>query len=620
VAKFRRFAGGNIRVRRGLLAILPVFIGITVFLSPLGFEGSKPADRRGPAAEPGAPDSRELSAARYLLGSGDPPENRDMPAARNLPGSRNPPENRGPSENRKIPEDRNLEYKEQATALLARMNDEEALAQTFMLGWVGAEPSPLIMDWIRDRHIGGVKIFGWNTEDTTKLARTVGELQRASLEGKYGLPLLVATDQEGGWIRHVKGATSETPGNMAIGASGYPQDAYRAGYYIGRELAALGINMNFAPTVDLFTNRDSSLIGPRAFSSDPTQAGILGAAFMKGQMTAGIIPTAKHYPGHGDTDLDSHGVLPQINTPFEVLWERELVPYRILFREGLPAVMSGHLAFPRTKSAAAPASLSPYFLQEILRDQMGFHGLVITDDLMMNGATAYAGSLSMAAKQALLAGNDIVMLSRTPSLTEPIWTALAQAMKEEPEFRDRVWDAARRVLEVKFRYLQEESYLPALDKLDSELPNQEGAAFFLDLAVRSVTMLRGEILPRGGGGRILLAGQYEDFFRAGKAAYPEAVNYWYSEERGIPDFLWFIRNIDTLVFCLSNREGLQFLRSIEKLGKRVIVLSVLNPVYLESVPWVDGAVAVYSYAPESFTAAFSVLSGRIPPGGRPPYE
>jgi beta-N-acetylhexosaminidase len=201
-----------------------------------------------------------------------------------------------------------------------------------------------------------------------------------------------------------------------------------------------------------------------------------------------------------------------------------------------------------------------------------------------------------------------------------VWTALVQAVKEEPEFQDRVRDAARRVLEVKFRRLREESYLPDLEKLDSELPNQEGAAFFLDLAVRSVTLLRGEALPSGEGGRLILAGQYEDFFRAGKAAYPEAANYWYSEERGIPDFLWFVRNADTIVFCLSDRDGLKFLRNIETLGKRVIVLSVLNPVYLESVPWVDGAVAVYSYAPESFTAAFSVLSGRIPAGGRLPYE
>jgi beta-N-acetylhexosaminidase len=502
------------------------------------------------------------------------------------------------------------------------MSDEEALAQTFMLGWVGAEPSPLIMDWIRDRHIGGIKIFGWNTEDTHRLAKTVGDLQTASLEGKYGLPLLVATDQEGGWIRHVKGATSETPGNMAIGASGYPQDAYLAGYYIGRELAVLGINMNFAPTVDLFTNRSSSLIGPRAFGSDPTLAGILGTAFMKGQMAAGVIPTAKHYPGHGDTDLDSHGVLPRIDVPFEVLWERELIPYRILAREGLPAVMSGHLAFPLTRADSTPASLSSYFLREILREKIGYQGLVITDDLMMNGATTHAGSLSMAAKQALLAGNDIVMLSKTPNLFDPVWTALVRALNEEAPFRERVRDAARRILELKFQCLEEGGvpYIPDLEKLDSELPSPEGAAFFLDLAVRSVTLLRGEPLAAEQAGRLRLAGPYDDFFRAGAAAYPQAETYRWSSGRQAQDFLRRARNFDTIVFCLSDAEGLNLLRSIRDLDKTVIVMSVLNPVYLESVPWVQGAIAVYSYAPESFTAGFSVLAGRIGAGGRLPYE
>ncbi|MDR3020973.1 MAG: glycoside hydrolase family 3 protein, partial [Treponema sp.] len=321
-----------------------------------------------------------------------------------------------------------LPPKELAAAIEKTMTDEQALAQVFMLGWVGEEPSPLIMEWIRQRNIGGVKIFGWNTSDTQKLARTVGELQKASLEGAFSIPLLVATDQEGGWIRHVKGSTSETPGNMAIGASGFPRDAYLSGLYIGREMALLGVNMNFAPTVDLFTNRHSFLIGPRAFGSDPVRAGILGAAFMRGQLDAGIIPTAKHFPGHGDTELDSHGVLPRINVSFDTLWERELIPYRMLKAEGIPAVMSGHLAFPQTTGGGTPASLSSWFLKDVLRDKIGFDGVVITDDLMMVGATSYLGSISRTAKQAVVAGNDIIMFSNTPHLNDAIWTLLVNSM------------------------------------------------------------------------------------------------------------------------------------------------------------------------------------------------
>jgi beta-N-acetylhexosaminidase len=519
---------------------------------------------------------------------------------------------------------------ELAAAIEQAMTDDQALGQVFMLGWVGAEPSPLIMDWIRDRNIGGVKIFGWNTDDTTRLARTVGALQQVSLKGPFKIPLLVATDQEGGWIRHVKGSTSETPGNMAIGASGYPRDAYLAGYYIGRELALLGINMNFAPTVDLFTNRESELIGPRAFGSNPVNVGILGAAFMKGQQAAGIIPTAKHYPGHGDTDLDSHGVLPRIEVSFETLWDRELIPYRMLAAEGLPAVMSGHLAFPQTTAAMTPASLSSWFLQDLLREKMGYRGIIITDDLMMNGATSWAGSLSRAAKQALLAGNDIILFSKTPNLFDPVWTFLSSSMKEDAAFRLRVRDAARRTLAIKLRYLRGDKavpFIPNLQKVINGLPDPEGNAFFLNLAARSVTLVKPP--PQDGSsavfplkpenaGKVLLAGQYLDFFKAGKAAFPGAVSYWYSEVN--TELMTYARQSDTIIFCLSDYAGVRLLRQLQPLKKKIIVLSVLSPVYLESVPWVDGAVAVYSYAPESLAAGFSVITGRIAAGGKLPYD
>jgi beta-N-acetylhexosaminidase len=512
-----------------------------------------------------------------------------------------------------------------AAALVDRMSDEEALGQTFMLGWVGAEPSPLILDWIRDRNLGGVKIFGWNTADTRLLAETVGKLQTEALGTSLKIPLLVATDQEGGLVRHVKGATSETPGNMAIGASGRPIDAYQAGFYIGRELSLLGINMNFAPTVDLYTNRDSVLIGPRSFGSDPVQAGILGAAFVKGLGAAGIIATAKHYPGHGGTELDSHGVLPRIEAPFETLWERELVPYRLLAKEGLPAVMSGHIAFPGTPAGEAPASLSSWFLQDILREKIGYRGLIITDDLMMNGATAWSGSLSRAARDALLAGNDIILFSKTPSLYDPVWTFLLETMKKDPSFGERVRDAARRVLEVKLSYIADEKkvpYIPDLRKVDEGITDPEGAAFFLDLAVRSVTAVTnaGEgVIPLSPekAGRVLLAGQYGDFFSAGKKAYPGAVSYWYSSASA--ELLYYARNSDTVIFCLSDEAGVGVLQSLRDLGKRVVVFSVLSPVYLDKIPWAAGAVAVYSYAPDSFVAGFSALLGRIPAEGKLPF-
>jgi len=524
---------------------------------------------------------------------------------------------------------------ELAKNITEALNNEELLAQTFMFGWKDSEGSPSreILEWISKRGIGGVKVFGWNSGNLEKLARTIGLFQNSALSGSsaaaaFDIPLFVATDQEGGFVRHIKGATSDTPGAMAIGASGFPEDARRSGYYIGRELSVIGINMNFAPTVDLFTNHNSLLIGSRSFGDDPVKTGLLAIAFFRGLLAAGIIPTAKHFPGHGDTALDSHGILPQINAGFDTLWKRELVPYRMLVKEGIPAIMSGHIAFPNTEAKTASASLSPYFLKTVLREKIGFQGLIVTDDLAMNGATSRSGSLSETAKEALLAGNNIIMISQTPPLNAPLWTGLLAAMKDEPEFRQQVKDSVEKIIKAKLKYLRTKTagaspYIPDPARIRTEIPDKEGTEFFLNLAARSVTFVRNRNgalpLPPERAGKVLLAGQNLDFFKTGRAAYPGAKACWYSAQtRSL--FLDMARDADTVIFYLETTEGPSFLNALRPLGRRVIVFSVLSPAMLEALPWVDGALAVYSVSGESLTAGFSALTGSIEAAGTLPFK
>src|SRR5574344_460834 len=329
-----------------------------------------------------------------------------------------------------------------ADTLADRMTDDELLSQILMFGWAGAEPSELLNQWVTDRGLGSVKVFGWNTDNIILVARAVKSLQEKSQIRPYKIPLFVATDQEGGWIRHVKGETSDTPGNLAIGASGYPIDAYYSGFYINREIRALGINMNFAPDVDLYTNINSTVIGARSFGSDPQKVGVLGAAFAAGSMAAGVIPTAKHFPGHGDTSLDSHGKLPEMYIDFDTLMNSELVPFKYLIKENIPAIMSGHLCFPQITNDGAVASLSKKFLTDVLRNKLGYNGLIITDDIMMNGATIYGGYLYNAVTLAIRAGNDIVISSTTPQLDEMLWTKNLSLMKSDAAFKQGVKTAS----------------------------------------------------------------------------------------------------------------------------------------------------------------------------------
>ena len=522
---------------------------------------------------------------------------------------------------------------ELADFLVSKMSDEELLSQILMFGWAGAEPSELLIKWVYERGLGSVKVFGWNTDNIELVAKSVSELQKKAQSRSLKIPLFVATDQEGGWIRHVKGETSETPGNMAIGAGGYPMDAYYSGYYISREIKALGINMNFAPTVDNYTNLKSSVIGPRSFGSNPEYVGQLGASFAAGSMDAGVIPTAKHFPGHGDTSLDSHGNLPQINIDYNTLENRELVPFKYLIAEKIPAIMSGHLSFPKIIANGEPASLSKVFLTDILRNRLGYEGLIITDDMMMNGATMYAGSLSRAFRLAIEAGNDIVISSTTAHWNENLWTSNLALMSSSTDFKQTVMRAARRVLLYKLNYFKSENAAPLYpdsSTLSEHIPDKDGQKFFLSQACRSITAYKkGQCLPYkpSENERILLAGQtqFPEFFEEAKKRFPNCAEFKFDYEMGPNQADWMSRNIettarsfDTIIICVANERSAMIAEHLKNLGKKVVIMSVLAPVPVLEYNWADTILLGYSYSPYTFKALFGALNGEFEPEGELP--
>lgn len=516
------------------------------------------------------------------------------------------------------------------------MDDEEVLGQVLMIGYTGTSPSRNVLRWIEEKHIGGIKIFGWNVGSLPDLAEGVGRMQRKALESRWKIPLLIATDQEGGWVRHVKEETSAGVGNMALGATGIPYDAFFTGYYIGLELRALGINMNFAPTVDVYSNPEAHVIGPRAFSDDPKITAELALAYYQGLKAAGIIATAKHFPGHGDARVDSHGDMPRIEKTFDELWENDLLPFRHLIREGVPSVMSGHLSFPLITDTPLPATISRFFQTEVLRHKLGFKGISITDDLLMNGVTDTGLSISEISEKALEAGNDIILISRNSEIHEIVWERLFKKMKNDPRFRDRIFEAAKRVLTVKCAYLRDETSVPLFPDADNVydlVPNKEGKSFFYDLACRSVSVVKNGNIPleEDASDTILLAGQFNRFINAGKERYPKAGSYYFPYDpfyQADSDHIEGLRKIlpryKTLIFCLANPNSAQVLKSlhpeIAEHGITCIAVSVLSPTYLYEFPWIDSAIAVYGFGEESFRAGFAVLHGDYLPEGNFPIN
>ncbi len=525
----------------------------------------------------------------------------------------------------------NLPNDELAKQITEQMTDSELLAQTFMFGWAGTEPPELLYQWV-SRGLGSVKVFGWNTDDIQLVAKSITNLQKSAQTGRFKIPLFVATDQEGGWIRHVKGDTSITPGNMAIGASGYPSDAWYSGYYICKEIKALGINMNFAPTVDLFTNHDSTIIGTRSFGENPENVGILGAAFAAGSSAAGVIPTVKHFPGHGDTSLDSHGHLPIIDVDFETFKNRELVPYIYLIKEKVPAVMSGHLAFPQIDSSGAPASLSKYFLTDLLRNQLGYKGLIITDDMMMVGATVYAGSMSNAFRLALEAGNDIILSSTTAKLNEALWTANLELMTENDDFRATVKNAAYRVIKAKLDYYKNGNPAPLYPDektLSNYIPDKEGEKFFLEQACRSITVMKKGDLPltQENTKKILFLGSLSSYFSAAKKRFSNSGEFHYTYDCGPNETQWVLDNLpsvessyDTIVICINNKNHVKIAEYFKNKSKKVIILSTMSPTLVENLTWADSILLGYSWRCDySLKAMIGAIAGEFEPKGIRPY-
>ncbi len=508
-----------------------------------------------------------------------------------------------------------------AAQIIEEMNDEELLAQVLMFSWKRESPDERIIDWVKNSGLGSIKLFGWNTGNTKLLAESIFRLQKKALQSRFSIPLFVATDQEGGWVRHVKGETSETPGNMALGASGLASDAFYEAYYICKELKALGINLNFAPAVDLLSEHRSTIISTRAFSDNPETAGLLGISFMKGCQAAGLLSTAKHFPGHGGTSIDSHGRIPEINIDKAVFEKRELLPFKKLIDAGIPAIMTGHLNFPQIQKSKEPATFSEYIIKDLLRKKLGFKGLVITDDIMMTGALNFAGSLEAAVRLALLAGNNIVESSKTPKKTEAVWRENLAHLKTNPKFRQCVKDSAYKILLTKLKYFKGKNRVPIfpdIKKISNQIPNKNGQAYFLNLACRATTIVRKKNIPfmPSPNEKILLASDYDFFLDAGLKRFP------FAKRINLNSAIRFTRNFDTIIFCLSNDNSLKILKRIIKNYpyKNIIVISVLSPVLLNEVPEIKTAIAAYSYSPASITAAFAALCGDFIPKGKMPIE
>ena len=317
--------------------------------------------------------------------------------------------------------------------------------QLFVVDFSGTEPCVDIERLIADGGVGGVILFDKNIADPPQVARLTNALQRLAARANVP-PLLVAVDQEGGPVVRVRG--TEFPSAMAFGATGDASLVAAAAGVTARELRAVGIHMNCAPVLDVNNNPANPVIGVRSFGEDPARVAQMGGRAITAMQAAGVLATAKHFPGHGDTSLDSHLTLPTVAHPRSHLDAVELLPFREAIRAGVAGVMTAHVVYPAL-DPEVPATLSPAIIG-LLRQTLGFDGLVVTDSMRMQ-AIADRYTPGAAAVAAVRAGVDVVLACGPVEAQREALEAVRSAARDGRIPEGRIREAARRVLAAKRR-------------------------------------------------------------------------------------------------------------------------------------------------------------------------
>lgn len=533
-------------------------------------------------------------------------------------------------------------------ALLSRMTVEEKVGQMVMAGFPGKLPEAEVRILIEQWHVGGVILFSRNVTDPSQTAYLTNELQKMAMSSGAGIPLFISADQEGGYVSRVPGA-SAFPGNMGLGAAGDPDLARKVAEATARELRACGINMNFAPVVDVNSNPSNPVIGVRSFGESPEAVARLGAAMVEGLQEEGVIATAKHFPGHGDTSLDSHIDLPSVPHDKARLREVELKPFQAAIDSGVDAIMTAHVTFPAFEpKPGLPATLSWNVLTRLLRQEMGFRGLIVTDAMEM-GAVVRNYGLGEAAVMAVNAGADMVLVGWPKDWMDAVRVveALIKAVKAREIPVARVDESVRRILAIKERR-GVLAFMPVDTKNAKALVGSaEDRRLALEAARRSICLVRdsGGLIPLSArsAGKVLvvspnvargtlveepskeptsLAGHLKRSLKnvdeIAMSANPDA-----SEQSQI---ISKAQAYDTVIvltsraWSSSNAGQAAIVSNLASKKGRVIAVALREPYDLRKYSQVGTYLATFNASPVTMEALADVLLGEVKPKARLPVQ
>ena len=549
-----------------------------------------------------------------------------------------------------------------ADKMLKKMTTEEKVGQLIQIG-INArfinQDSDFFQDLKRqvtENKIGGVIFFGAPMYETVHLANRLQENAR--------IPLLFALDAETGIGMRFTDAAN-FPWNMAVAATGNPDYAYRMGVITGREAKAMGLMQVYAPVLDVNNNADNPVINVRSFSEDPETVARFGAAFIEGVQSQGVIATAKHFPGHGDTDVDSHRGLPIINVSRERLDKLELVPFKRAIDSGVASIMVAHIGLPQidpteikpipnairvdtdeeviTENATLPATLSTKIQTELLRKELGFKGLIVTDAMSMSGLTLYV-TQEEAGVQAFLAGADLI---EKPADTDAMVRGLREAVKSGRITQARLNESVGKILAWKHELGLFKQKITPIDQIDKIVGGKETHQLAEEIANKAVTVVRNEenLIPLAKDKRVFVLGISNGFdgemtsvalikfLRENGVRFSATMLQDNSSPEQIARAREAANRADVVIAAMYGRvrsgaknsvglpdAGVDILRDLLAKNKKVVGLSFGNPYILQSFPTLKTYIVAYGDMTTLQRASARTIFGMLEPTGKLPIS
>ncbi|KAF0818623.1 beta-glycosyl hydrolase [Bacillus sp. ZZV12-4809] len=525
---------------------------------------------------------------------------------------------------------------------MIRMELKKKIGQMMVIGFDGKTVPENVRELIHEYHIGSIILFGRNIGSPKEVLALTSDLQNEAKKAGYSHPLLICTDQENGVVRRLGEGATMFPGAMSLGAAGKEENAYQIGYASALELKSLGINWNLAPVLDVNNNPENPVIGVRSFGESSEMVSAFGRASMKGMQAAGIATTLKHFPGHGDTNIDSHKDLPTIAHDMERLNQVELKPFKDSIQDGADTIMTAHVYFPAIENEAGrPATISKKVITGLLRGELGFNGVVTTDCLEMNAISQTLG-VERGGVEAVKAGVDLIMVSHRYNWQVSTLKEIIRSV-ETGEIDELIIDEAlSRIHELKKKYLSSWNDIPSDLKVPDTVGCKEHEALAYNVYKQSVTLVKNKgILPLSTEKNHRIAvfypeknntmavedKRYSSFDLGGviQEFNPAADVYPFKNDllaEELDELVQKESQYDTIIVgTLSAFPGSSQVALIEKLyenGCSIVVIGMRSPYDLAYLPDVDAYLNTYEFTCQALKAAVGAVFGKGTVSGKLP--